>query len=135
VLGINEWQNTGFQYDVISCLNLLDRCDQPLTLTKASVLPVGGKWDKPSEILEIKGQTWEEQVNSLRRCSKRPPSRRSPDYRTCAKATCTTTITCWTTPSSSSDQSEIIGSLSPIRKPPANENSFDSLDGLGFVFG
>lgn len=32
VLGINEWQNTGFQYDVISCLNLLDRCDQPLTL-------------------------------------------------------------------------------------------------------
>ncbi|ETE60539.1 Methyltransferase-like protein 9, partial [Ophiophagus hannah] len=51
VLGINEWQNTGFQYDVISCLNLLDR--------------LGGKWDKPSEILEIKGQTWEEQVNSL----------------------------------------------------------------------
>ncbi|XP_009194408.1 methyltransferase-like protein 9 isoform X4 [Papio anubis] len=34
VLGINEWQNTGFQYDVISCLNLLDRCDQPLTLLK-----------------------------------------------------------------------------------------------------
>ncbi|KAL7979216.1 hypothetical protein Chor_015240 [Crotalus horridus] len=51
VLGINEWQNTGFQYDVISCLNLLDR--------------LGGKWDKPSEILDIKGQTWEEQVNSL----------------------------------------------------------------------
>ncbi|PNI11487.1 METTL9 isoform 7, partial [Pan troglodytes] len=78
VLGINEWQNTGFQYDVISCLNLLDRCDQPLTLLKdirsvleptrgrvilALVLPfhpyvenVGGKWEKPSEILEIKGQ-------------------------------------------------------------------------------
>lgn len=34
VLGINEWQNTGFQYDVISCLNLLDRCDQPLTVLK-----------------------------------------------------------------------------------------------------
>lgn len=34
MLGINEWQNTGFQYDVISCLNLLDRCDQPLTLLK-----------------------------------------------------------------------------------------------------
>uniref|UniRef100_A0A8C2S6V4 Methyltransferase like 9 n=1 Tax=Capra hircus TaxID=9925 RepID=A0A8C2S6V4_CAPHI len=87
VLGINEWQKTGFQYDVISCLNLLDRCDQPLTLLKdirsvleptrgrvilALVLPfhpyvenVGGKWDKPSEILEIKGQNWEEQVNSL----------------------------------------------------------------------
>ncbi|TKC46565.1 hypothetical protein EI555_001854, partial [Monodon monoceros] len=86
VLGVNEWQNTGFQYDVISCLNLLDRCDQPLTLLKdirsvleptrgrvilALVLPFhpyvenGGKWDKPSEILEIKGQNWEEQVNSL----------------------------------------------------------------------
>ncbi|XP_004622939.2 methyltransferase-like protein 9 [Octodon degus] len=87
VLGINEWQNTGFQYDVISCLNLLDRCDQPLTLLKdirsvleptrgrvvlALVLPfhpyvenVGGKWEKPSETLEIKGQSWEEQVNSL----------------------------------------------------------------------
>ena len=34
VLGINEWQNTGFQYDVINCSNLLDRCDQPLTLLK-----------------------------------------------------------------------------------------------------
>ncbi|XP_023792502.1 methyltransferase-like protein 9 isoform X4 [Cyanistes caeruleus] len=34
VLGVNEWQNTGFQYDVISCLNLLDRCDQPLTVLK-----------------------------------------------------------------------------------------------------
>ncbi|RMC17709.1 hypothetical protein DUI87_05373 [Hirundo rustica rustica] len=102
VLGINEWQNTGFQYDVISCLNLLDRCDQPLTVLKdirsvleptrgrvilALVLPfhpyvendalmkkenvvaiessVGGKWEKPSEVLEIKGHTWEEQVNSL----------------------------------------------------------------------
>lgn len=26
---------------------------------------VGGKWEKPSEVLEIKGRTWEEQVNSL----------------------------------------------------------------------
>ncbi|EHA98836.1 Methyltransferase-like protein 9 [Heterocephalus glaber] len=62
-------------------------CDQALTLLKdirsvleptrgrvtlALVLPfhpymenVGGKWEKPSEILEIKGQNWEEQVNSL----------------------------------------------------------------------
>ncbi|ELK12115.1 Methyltransferase-like protein 9 [Pteropus alecto] len=30
----------------------------PLWLTR-------GKWEKPSEILEIKGQNWEEQVNSL----------------------------------------------------------------------
>ncbi|MBN3286722.1 METL9 protein, partial [Polyodon spathula] len=34
VLGIDEWQDTGFQYDVISCLNLLDRCDQPMKLLK-----------------------------------------------------------------------------------------------------
>lgn len=34
VFGINEWQNIGFQYDVISCLNLLDCCDQFLILLK-----------------------------------------------------------------------------------------------------
>ena len=87
MFGINEWQKTGFQYDVISCLNLLDHCVQPLTLLKGirSVLEttqgtvifalvllfhsyvenVGGKCEKLSEILEIKGQHWEEQVNSL----------------------------------------------------------------------
>ncbi|XP_072337602.1 protein-L-histidine N-pros-methyltransferase isoform X3 [Scyliorhinus torazame] len=34
VLGIDEWQDTGFRYDMISCLNLLDRCDRPLSLLK-----------------------------------------------------------------------------------------------------
>ncbi|CAJ0940747.1 unnamed protein product [Ranitomeya imitator] len=34
VLNIDEWQSTGFLYDVISCLNLLDRCHQPVTLLK-----------------------------------------------------------------------------------------------------
>ncbi|XP_069838078.1 protein-L-histidine N-pros-methyltransferase isoform X2 [Dendropsophus ebraccatus] len=86
VLNIDEWQRTGFQYDVISCLNLLDRCHQPVTLLKemrsvleptqgrvilALVLPFhpyvenGGKWEKPSEIMEVNGSIWEEQVNSL----------------------------------------------------------------------
>ncbi|KAM4631859.1 protein-L-histidine N-pros-methyltransferase [Discoglossus pictus] len=86
VLNIDEWQSTGFQYDVISCLNLLDRCHQPVTLLKemrsvleptrgrvilALVLPFhpyvenGGKWEKPSEIMEVNGKVWEEQVNSL----------------------------------------------------------------------
>ncbi|XP_039599022.1 methyltransferase-like protein 9, partial [Polypterus senegalus] len=32
VLEIDEWQKAGFKYDVISCLNLLDRCEQPITL-------------------------------------------------------------------------------------------------------
>lgn len=34
VLGIDDWQQTGFQYDVISCLNLLDRCNDPLRLLR-----------------------------------------------------------------------------------------------------
>ncbi|TKC36516.1 hypothetical protein EI555_020407, partial [Monodon monoceros] len=53
-LGARDGENTGFQYDVITCLNLLERCDQPLTLLKDI-----------RKILEIKGQNWEEQVNSL----------------------------------------------------------------------
>ncbi|XP_059834960.1 methyltransferase-like protein 9 [Hypanus sabinus] len=88
VLEIDEWQNTGFQYDVVSCLNLLDRCDRPLTLLRdirrvleprkgrlllAVVLPFqpyvenGGKWERPSERLEVSGDTWEEQVSSFSR--------------------------------------------------------------------
>ena len=80
---INEWQKIGFQYDVISYLNLLDHCNHSLTLLKRYqkclgsnqrqghpffglyVENVGGKWDKPLEILEIKEQNWEKQVNSL----------------------------------------------------------------------
>uniref|UniRef100_A0A3Q1G0E8 Methyltransferase 9, His-X-His N1-histidine n=1 Tax=Acanthochromis polyacanthus TaxID=80966 RepID=A0A3Q1G0E8_9TELE len=86
LLGIDEWQQTGFQYDVISCLNLLDRCNDPLHLLRdirqtlvpktgrlilAAVLPfqpyveVGGRWERPKEHLKIKGKTWEEQVTNL----------------------------------------------------------------------
>ncbi|XP_024141423.1 methyltransferase-like protein 9 isoform X1 [Oryzias melastigma] len=86
VLGIDEWQHVGFQYDVISCLNLLDRCDDPLhllleirkalvpktgRLILAAVLPfqpyveVGGKWERPREHLKVKGKSWEEQVTDL----------------------------------------------------------------------
>eukprot|EP00062_Callorhinchus_milii_P008985 gi/632952299/ref/XP_007891775.1/ PREDICTED: methyltransferase-like protein 9 [Callorhinchus milii] len=86
VLAVDEWQNVSFQYDLVSCLNLLDRCNQPLTLLRdirrvlrpskgrlilAVVLPFqpyvenGGKWDRPSEFLDIKGLTWEEQVASF----------------------------------------------------------------------
>ncbi|KAM4524741.1 protein-L-histidine N-pros-methyltransferase isoform 2-T2 [Odontesthes bonariensis] len=86
VLGIDDWQHTGFQYNVISCLNLLDRCDDPLhllldikrslvpqtgRLVLAAVLPfqpyveVGGKWERPKEHLKIAGKMWEEQVTNL----------------------------------------------------------------------
>lgn len=46
VLGIDEWQQTGFQYDVVSCLNLLDRCDDPLHLLqdiRRSLIPDTGR--------------------------------------------------------------------------------------------
>ncbi|KAG9267776.1 methyltransferase-like protein 9 [Astyanax mexicanus] len=86
VLAIDEWQKTGFQYDLISCLNLLDRCDDPLELLGdikkalvpgsgrmilAVVLPfhpyveIGGRWVRPKEQLHVKGKTWEEQVTNL----------------------------------------------------------------------
>uniref|UniRef100_A0A668AAP5 Methyltransferase 9, His-X-His N1-histidine n=2 Tax=Myripristis murdjan TaxID=586833 RepID=A0A668AAP5_9TELE len=86
LLGIDEWQQTGFQYDLISCLNLLDRCDHPLELLRgirrslvpgtgrvimAAVLPfqpyveIGGRWQRPKERLRVKGKTWEEQVTNL----------------------------------------------------------------------
>ncbi|XP_061563779.1 methyltransferase-like protein 9 isoform X2 [Cololabis saira] len=86
VLDIDEWQHVGLQYDVISCLNLLDRCEDPLQLLRdikrslvpktgrvilAAVLPfqpyveIGGKWERPKEHLKVKGKTWEEQVTSM----------------------------------------------------------------------
>ncbi|CAG00842.1 unnamed protein product, partial [Tetraodon nigroviridis] len=86
VLGIDEWHQTGCKYHVISCLNLLDRCDDPLLLLRnikrslvprtgrlilAVVLPfqpyveVGGKWQRPKERLRIKGKLWEDQVTEL----------------------------------------------------------------------
>uniref|UniRef100_A0A3P8UPG6 Methyltransferase 9, His-X-His N1-histidine n=1 Tax=Cynoglossus semilaevis TaxID=244447 RepID=A0A3P8UPG6_CYNSE len=86
VLDIDEWQRTGFQYDIISCLNLLDRCDDPLLLLQdirdalvphtgrlilAAVLPfqpyveVGGQWQRPKHHLRVQGKTWEEQVTHL----------------------------------------------------------------------
>ncbi|XP_058262366.1 methyltransferase-like protein 9 isoform X1 [Hemibagrus wyckioides] len=86
LLEIDEWQKTGFQYDVISCLNLLDRCDEPSQLLRdiknalvpgtgrlilAVVLPfqpyveIRGRWVRPSEHIQVKGTTWEEQVKNL----------------------------------------------------------------------
>lgn len=46
VLGIDEWQQTGIQYDVVSCLNLLDRLDEPLQLLqdiRRSLVPNTGR--------------------------------------------------------------------------------------------
>lgn len=86
VLEVDEWQSGSLQYDLVSCLNLLDRCDQPLTLLRdirnvleprhgllilAVVLPFqpyvenGGRWERPAEWLHVTGDTWEEQACSL----------------------------------------------------------------------
>uniref|UniRef100_A0A0B6ZGU8 Methyltransferase-like protein 9 n=1 Tax=Arion vulgaris TaxID=1028688 RepID=A0A0B6ZGU8_9EUPU len=86
VLGVNDWQSTGVKYDLVSCLNLLDRCDKPLSLLadiKSSMKPVTGRLlvavvipfkpyvefdshtHEPSEFIHIKGSNFEEQVEQF----------------------------------------------------------------------
>uniref|UniRef100_A0A8C4NG31 Methyltransferase 9, His-X-His N1-histidine n=1 Tax=Eptatretus burgeri TaxID=7764 RepID=A0A8C4NG31_EPTBU len=88
MLGLEEWAAHGCFYDVVSCLNLLDRCDRPWDLLAqarsalepdkgrlllAVVLPFdpyiekGHSWQHPSQHLPVSGHVWEEQVNSLAR--------------------------------------------------------------------
>ncbi|XP_026290796.1 protein-L-histidine N-pros-methyltransferase isoform X1 [Frankliniella occidentalis] len=85
ILEINSWAENG-PWDVISCLNVLDRCSNPKELLKqihdsltpsgkaiiAIVLPyqpyveTGGKGDhQPEERLPIEGITYDEQVTSF----------------------------------------------------------------------
>ncbi|XP_076671683.1 protein-L-histidine N-pros-methyltransferase isoform X2 [Andrena cerasifolii] len=85
VLELDKWQETG-PFNVILCLNLLDRCDRPNTLLRhlksslspggrlvvALVLPfspyveIGERGDhKPSEYLPVKGNGLEGQIASL----------------------------------------------------------------------
>lgn len=85
VLDVERWYKDG-PFDVILCLNLLDRCDRANTLLRqirsalvaggrlvvALVLPflpyveVGGRWDhKPTEELQVVGYALESQVASL----------------------------------------------------------------------
>ncbi|XP_012259153.2 protein-L-histidine N-pros-methyltransferase [Athalia rosae] len=86
VLDVEKWHEEAGPFDVILCLNLLDRCDKPNTLLRrlkstlspggrlvvALVLPfspyveVGERNDhKPSEYLPIKGNGLEGQIASL----------------------------------------------------------------------
>ena len=32
VLDVDQWSESGLQFDLVSCLNLLDRCDKPMSL-------------------------------------------------------------------------------------------------------
>uniref|UniRef100_T1J491 C2H2-type domain-containing protein n=1 Tax=Strigamia maritima TaxID=126957 RepID=T1J491_STRMM len=86
ILDVESWTQMENEYDVISILNVLDRCDRPLTMLKEAIqrlkpgsgrllvalaLPFSsyvesGKSDhKPSEVLPIEGSTFEHQVNSV----------------------------------------------------------------------
>lgn len=83
VLDIDEWGNRTF--DVITCLNVLDRCEKPISLLKqirrhlnrengrlivGLVLPLNQYFEynanhRPEEFLEIDAHTAEEQINQL----------------------------------------------------------------------
>ncbi|XP_005102809.1 methyltransferase-like protein 9 [Aplysia californica] len=83
VLEVDEWHKSGLQYDLIACLNLLDRCDKPLSLLadmRASLTPgvgrvlvavvipfkpyveFGSRTHEPTEYLHVRGSNFEEQV-------------------------------------------------------------------------
>lgn len=92
VIGIDEWTEHHEMYDVISILNLLDRCEKPLHLMQnirkcikkegkvilAVVFPYkpyvefGGINNKPLELMEIQGNNFEEQINSFTEMVIRP---------------------------------------------------------------
>ncbi|CAH1155318.1 unnamed protein product [Phaedon cochleariae] len=84
LLDVDNW-NLNRKYDVISCLNLIDRCDTPMELLDqiskalkpdgrvllAVVLPFsayvesGAPDFKPKQLLPINGSTFEQQVKSV----------------------------------------------------------------------
>ncbi|KAH3771349.1 hypothetical protein DPMN_172664 [Dreissena polymorpha] len=85
ILDIDKWNNGSLQYDLVSCLNLLDRADKPVSILHsikrvlkpggrvliALVLPFssfvefGSKDNLPTETLNIEGSTFEAQCNSF----------------------------------------------------------------------
>lgn len=89
VVDIESWASeSGTEYDLISCLNLLDRCERPVSVVSgmvnkikpggriliAIVLPLsqyvesgtkGSEDHRPSESLDVTGDTFESQVLSL----------------------------------------------------------------------
>ena len=92
VLEVEDWHESTLSFDLISCLNLLDRCDMPLTILNqmigrlkpegriilALVLPISqyvesgrpGRLSddhRPSETLNVTGATFEQQLVSLDR--------------------------------------------------------------------
>ncbi|XP_022338741.2 protein-L-histidine N-pros-methyltransferase-like [Crassostrea virginica] len=83
ILDLDKWDNGAISFDLIGCLNLLDRCNKPMTILNsikkalapgvgkaivAVVLPFkpyveqDSKDHSPEEKLLVQGQTFEEQV-------------------------------------------------------------------------
>ena len=84
LLEVESWPNFNLDFDVISCLNLLDRCDKPISILNdmvgklkpdgriilGLVFPLSQYVEstsdhKASEVLTVSGTTLEEQVISL----------------------------------------------------------------------
>ncbi|EEB12571.1 possible cgi-81 protein, putative [Pediculus humanus corporis] len=85
ILEPEVWHLENEKYDVITCLNLLDRCDRPNDILEqmknslapdgivvlAMVLPfepyveIGAKNHSPSQVLDVNGNTFEHQVCSM----------------------------------------------------------------------
>lgn len=82
---VDKWHQKGQMYNVISCLNVLDRCDRPLSMLKqitdnlhpggiliiALVLPYQPLVETysiqthPTEQLPLSNSSWEENVSTL----------------------------------------------------------------------
>jgi SAM-dependent methyltransferase len=103
VLNLEEQSPSFMKFDVISCLNLLDRCENPLTLLKkirnaltpngrlvvALVLPFKpyveyNSEHKPKEFLFDMIKTFQNETASVVDCDLRPPGSVS-DESTCAR--------------------------------------------------
>lgn len=85
VFNIDEWAGPTHKYDVIAALNLIDRCDRPISILRdihqslapggmaiiALVLPFkpfvesGSNQNRPTERLDISGKSWEQQAASF----------------------------------------------------------------------
>jgi len=86
ILNVDSWHKSNLQFDLIACLNLLDRCDKPLTVLadiRRSLKPGTGralvavvipfkpfvefesKTNQPTEYLRVQGKNFEEEVEKF----------------------------------------------------------------------
>ncbi|KAK6634277.1 hypothetical protein RUM44_004888 [Polyplax serrata] len=85
ILDVEEWARQSVKFNVITCLNLLDRCDRPCDILEdmkkvlspdgfvvlAMVLPyrpyveIGSNGHSPSQLLDIEGCSFEKQVSTV----------------------------------------------------------------------